>query len=121
MCIVCYNSWLRKTNPEYKRKCAESSAKARNKPEGIRARNNSLLKQRYGITIDDRERMHAEQNAKCKICNLEKPLVVEHNHKTGNVRGLTCEKCNMMLGVLENNWKILHVAMSYLATEGKVV
>lgn len=68
-----------------------------------------LYKKKYGITVDDYNRMLQEQGGKCKICNetgdskdgRRKFLCVDHCHKTGKVRGLLCMKCNTSLGAFE--------------------
>lgn len=59
------------------------------------------LKRKYGITIDDYNKMFIEQNGKCFICGLEKKLVVDHDHKTGEIRKLLCHGCNTVLGKIE--------------------
>ena len=46
------------------------------------------LKQRYGITLVDYDRMLEEQDCKCKICGSKDRLVVDHCHDKGHVRGL---------------------------------
>jgi hypothetical protein len=62
------------------------------------------LKKKYGITVDQWDRMFQRQNGKCPVCT--KPIYqpnnkfgkraapVDHDHKTGRVRGLTCLRCN---------------------------
>ncbi|MFG2824663.1 endonuclease VII domain-containing protein [Kitasatospora sp. NPDC048365] len=75
----------------------------------------------YGLTIEDFERMLAEQSLKCAICAVEfdpeehdrKP-VVDHNHKTGAVRELLCHKCNLALGHFEDDVTRLRSAIDYL-------
>jgi recombination endonuclease VII len=54
----------------------------------------------YGITLEDYDRMLEEQGGLCKVCRKpsEKPLVVDHCHVRGKVRGLMCDGCNHMLG-----------------------
>jgi Recombination endonuclease VII len=73
---------------------------ANNNPEKIKSK---ILKYRYGITLNDYNRMFTEQNGCCKICNihaseLKGPLQVDHSHITGIVRGLLCGLCNSRLG-----------------------
>lgn len=56
------------------------------------------LKRSYGITHDDYVRMLKAQGGGCDICGLKpkkgKHLDVDHNHKTGKVRGILCRYCN---------------------------
>lgn len=58
------------------------------------------LRRKYGITPEDVDAMLKEQGFKCKLC--KKPLrstpFVDHDHKTGRVRGLLCRACNISVG-----------------------
>ena len=56
------------------------------------------------------------QNGKCAICGerKDKTLVVDHNHKTGEVRGLLCGHCNHVLGFAKDNINILNKMIDYL-------
>jgi len=68
---------------------------------------NNKLKKNYGITLDDYDEMLFEQGGKCVICGisenyLKRNLDVDHDHKTGKVRGLLCIKCNTTLGWYES-------------------
>jgi len=45
----------------------------------------------------------------CKI-----NMVIDHNHKTGTVRGLLCHNCNLLLGKVRNDFKMLKKAANYL-------
>lgn len=77
------------------------------------------LKCRYGISIETYEQMLRNQEGRCAICpTLDikgKPLHVDHDHETGQVRGLLCRRCNNMLGMAGDSVEILGSAMSYLA------
>ena len=53
----------------------------------------------------------------CPICEEVKPLVVDHSHDTGNVRGLICRECNLGLGNFYDNLKALANAITYLQNE----
>jgi len=73
-------------------------------------RKNVILKNVYGITLDDYNRMFNEQNGKCAICQrhqneLTKSLCVDHNHKTKQIRALLCITCNTDLASVENRLK----------------
>ncbi|MGH7974764.1 MAG: endonuclease VII domain-containing protein [bacterium] len=59
------------------------------------------LKYKYGITFDQYNTLVKKQNKKCAICFDDNSLCVDHNHKTGKVRGLLCKSCNSRLGWFE--------------------
>jgi len=50
----------------------------------------------------------------CVICGVNDKLVVDHNHKTGKIRGLLCNKCNMAIGLLQDDPMIVEFAKMYL-------
>jgi len=57
------------------------------------------VEQTYGISGDDYQRLSDASNGKCYICagGSKKRLAVDHDHKTGEVRGLLCLVCNHYL------------------------
>lgn len=77
-------------------------------------RNRNLVKN-YGITLEQYNTMLAVQNGVCKGCKKSevargkryRHLSVDHDHKTGKIRGLLCNKCNRSLGLLEDNFDCL--------------
>ena len=50
----------------------------------------------------------------CVICGSQEKLVVDHDHKTGNIRGLLCNHCNRGLGHFRDDPMILEFAAQYL-------
>ena len=79
---------------------------------------------KYGITIGDYEALLSDQDNKCAICGITqketgKRLFVDHDHDTGNVRGLLCSHCNTGLGMFRDSPEILIEAISYLQTGEK--
>jgi hypothetical protein len=62
------------------------------------------LKLYYGITLIQYNEIFNSQNGCCKICGthqseLKKALFVDHDHKTGKIRGLLCHQCNIGIGI----------------------
>jgi peptide methionine sulfoxide reductase MsrB len=73
------------------------------------------LQYKYGISLEDWQRMFDSQNGCCAICDKRTDdLVVDHNHESGEVRGLLCRKCNSALGFVFENEKILERMKDYL-------
>lgn len=96
--------------------CARSRINYREKPE-IRLR--ADLKARYDMSLEEFERLLAEQNGVCAICGLPEMgkfsrLSVDHSHESGLIRGLLCNRCNMGLGMLQDSQKTLKAAIRYL-------
>lgn len=93
---------------------------------GKRQNRNRLLRYFYGITLEDYERMSAEQDHACAICGSEASLEqcsvlhVDHDHVTGAVRELLCSKCNNGLGSFRDVPERLEQAAAYLRKHGKV-
>lgn len=101
----------RAANPDRPREQWRSYARRRT-PE---QRRSWALKKNYGITIDDYNRMYAEQHGSCVICRKSFPVLdVDHNHETGKVRGLLCKKCNKGLGHFDDQPVLLFSAIDYL-------
>lgn len=50
----------------------------------------------------------------CTICGEEKPLVIDHDHATGQIRGMLCNNCNIGLGHFYDDPKLLEFAQQYL-------
>ncbi len=70
----------------------------------------------YGISFNDYTKLLKQQNRRCKICGLKKPLVVDHCHINGHVRGLLCTQCNSGLGFFKDTSEFLMSAITYLET-----
>lgn len=80
---------------------------------------NIRLKYKYGITLDDYDIYFKLQKGRCGICKTKKlcrngRFYVDHNHKTNEFRGLLCNKCNVLLGMINDRIKLLKRAIRYL-------
>ena len=74
------------------------------------------IKHKYGLDHKTYDAMLAS-TSHCPICERDKPLVVDHSHDTGIVRGLICRECNLGLGNFFDNIKTLTNAIQYLENE----
>ena len=86
-----------------------------------KARFESHLKYTYNLKLEDYNKMLEDQNYKCNICGSSNSstsqhdrLVVDHNHKTGKIRGLLCDKCNRALGLFCDSKELLEKAIQHL-------
>lgn len=89
----------------------EARAKAGHERRGPVHQRAYALMRDYGITLEEHDAMFAKQDGKCAICRCTRPdgcrmrsnyLYVDHDHKTGKVRGLLCSACNTHLSSFEN-------------------
>lgn len=74
----------------------------------------------YGIDVADYDRMLEEQGGGCYICGKKpekRALDIDHDHKTGKVRGLLCSNHNRGIGLLEDDISLLAKAIQYLARQ----
>lgn len=79
-----------------------------------RARN---LRNNYGLSPEEYEDMYLALGGHCQICDAHKDiLVVDHDHDTGEVRGLLCHKCNASIGMLRDSLELLTRAADYVRT-----
>jgi hypothetical protein len=101
-----YARSLREKSPEYKEKMRVVNIK-------------TCLKKKYGMTLEQWEKMFSDQNGKCAICKtnqkeLNKRFSVDHDHITNKVRGLLCNNCNRAIGLLKDEYQILINAAEYI-------
>jgi hypothetical protein len=104
----------------YCRECSNTRAKgSRQRLHG--GSRHYHLKRRYGIGADEVELALRAQLRHCPICLTpltEETVRVDHDHKTGALRGLLCFNCNGGLGQFKDDPALLRRAASYL--EGDV-
>lgn len=82
---------------------------------GILVNREHRLKKKYGIVQADFEAMKSSQADCCAICKIEvDKLVVDHDHVTGVVRALLCNKCNIALGLMDENVERFIAAAEYI-------
>ena len=103
LCGTCYNRVQRANNP--RRNLAND------------------LRKNFGMSLGDYDKLFESQNGKCALCGADANdtvngkvtrLAVDHNHETGEIRGLLCGNCNRGIGNLQDSTKILTKAIDYL-------
>lgn len=82
---------------------------------------NFLMKKKYGIGVEEYNKLLQQQNGRCYICQdlsengRDGFLHIDHDHSTGKIRGLLCSTCNAGLGMLKDHPDILMKAAFYLS------
>jgi hypothetical protein len=108
--------------------CLRCKRARENTPEAKEMKRDRELKRRYGIMAWQYDELVLEQRNKCAICSKHetktnefgepRPLVVDHDHTSGYVRGLLCCACNKALGHFGDTEDLLHSAIYYLSGWG---
>lgn len=127
MCIPCRKKYEKKNRQTDKFKNSNKIKTRRwrllNPEKSDRTVQASSLKRLYGITTEQYENIIVLQNNGCGICGMTQKesvnkfkirLVVDHNHETGEIRGVLCSSCNRSLGLLGDNIEKLNLAIEYL-------
>lgn len=73
------------------------------------------LATKYGLTLEQFDALLLRQDNACAICSRRHvTLCVDHDHSTGEVRGILCRKCNALLGQVDDDPNLLARAIQYL-------
>jgi len=80
----------------------------------------SHIMKRYGLTFADVDRMWVAQEGKCGICDVAIPrrygkgMTIDHDHGTGSVRGLLCNRCNRAIELFEDSVGLLRESARWI-------
>ncbi len=134
LCRSCYEKQLRHTNPEFAerqrincRKWVEEHKaykraldKQYRKLKGTSEYNHFRKCKLYGLTPQDYDTLLQKQDGCCAICRRppgKTRLAIDHCHKTGQIRGLLCFRCNWGMSYFKESANILSRAAQYLKGE----
>ena len=97
-------------NKKYRCKTCHTKQVRQHRSENLE-RYRMLQKMRvYGLT----ETEYKALSKKCECCSSIKNLGIDHNHKTGEVRGILCTTCNTALACLKDNPKLIIKLSKYI-------
>jgi hypothetical protein len=136
-CKTCFVQYRKEYHIEHSKELnAKSSQWAKNNPDKVRKNGlkyrsshreeekNRALKYKYSLSSEDYENILEKQNGVCVVCGREetavdrngniKKLQVDHDHITGEIRGLLCSTCNRGIGYLQDDIYIVEKALQYL-------
>ena len=95
--------WREKNREKHNEQAKKSHQK--NKHKHVDKVKNYHLISKYGVTLDEKNKMIEEQKGKCKICGEEfknsRSTHLDHCHNTGAIRGILCHVCNTKLAWFE--------------------
>jgi len=114
--------WKKKGSPDgHDTRCKQCRNGIRNSdPETKERKRRAALKHKYGITVEQYDSMLESQGGVCASCGLgevrkeTENLAVDHDHKTGQVRALLCQKCNTALGLLDDDPLKISALLEYI-------
>lgn len=125
-----YNSTVYKTGKAYICKVCQNFMRKRwikDDAERYKESNRRAgLKHKFGMSVETYDEMMHNQKNCCAVCKTTNPngegvengknryFSVDHDHTTGAVRGLLCNKCNRCLSFMQDNVKVLAEAIKYL-------
>jgi len=113
-----YRKQYYQKNKEFCHQLTYNWKKRNNEARKLHARK-SLLKRSYGITLEQYEEILQKQDYKCAVCKRHKDeftknLAVDHDHKTGEIRGALCTHCNRTIIGRSRDAEIFMNAYKYL-------
>ncbi len=123
---LCKKCYCNRPERKAKIKAHDSTPERRAKlNENAKKRNaNGLwLRIKYGLSLEDYNKLLSDQDGGCAICKREdsgrerdknRRLVVDHDHTTNQVRGLLCHRCNVGLGCFDDSPELMATAINYL-------
>ena len=77
------------------------------------------IKYRYKTTVEEAAKLVELVKKNCQICGQaadwkKQRLCIDHDHRTGKVRGVICHSCNVTIGHVKERVEILHQMIRYL-------
>ena len=99
LCGACYQRWYREHIPGAAEAHRQSNKRwLQDNPD---KRASLVRRSRYKLSDEEYAQLLQQQQSCCGICREQKPLSIDHCHKTMKVRGLLCRTCNLALGLYE--------------------
>lgn len=91
----------------------------RKNTEKARMSSRVCLWKKIGASLEDYAELFWIQRGRCAICEahdseLTRHLAIDHDHRTGMIRGLLCGNCNRGMGLFFDKPGLLIRASSYL-------
>ena len=114
LCSACKDCWKIRSAEVYRK----------NPEKEIRRRYVYRLVKTFNMTLEQKEELFNKQGRVCAICKsenvgrkikgIDQTWPVDHDHKTGKVRGILCSPCNLVLGLVNDSKDRLSAMIGYL-------
>ena len=126
---IYYKKWRELNRDDYNKKRLDWANKDRERR--TKQARKSHLKTTFNITLDDYDLMVKNQNGLGLICHKKPKKIkyknkknpdfhIDHDHKTGKIRGLLCYNCNIGLGKFNDDIEIMKSAINYLNNNNSI-
>ncbi len=119
-----YYSGARRSDPAFRLKKSQYDRQYRGREKVILTARMKRYKRlwkncTHQQALDNYNNLYKAQQERCAICRRHQSLVwktlcVDHDHKTGEVRGLLCDNCNRGIGLMNDDPALLKRAVEYL-------
>jgi Recombination endonuclease VII len=116
-CNIDQAALWRKNNPE---RNAVAHLKSQRRPEAKRAAWVNRIWKLYKLTPAQYKALLDGQDSRCAICRSDDPngphriWQIDHDHSSGRVRGILCNRCNLTIGRFDDDPGLLEAAAAYL-------
>jgi hypothetical protein len=108
------------------KECKNTKARETTTTKQIRAQN---MRRLHDVSLKEYDRMFVEQGGVCYVCKqpetaksrtgIVRPLAIDHDHETGEIRSLLCHVCNVALGFIEKDPERTRMLIEYKEEMGK--
>jgi len=131
-CIPCHKEANQASRERNREKDRERSARWRaNNPQKVKEKRDRYYQknkeklnanrrkqhflEKYDLLPTELAELQKKSKGHCMICRKKvEKLCVDHNHRTGEVRGMLCQRCNLALGQFNDDPRLLKSALAYL-------
>src|SRR3990167_2167039 len=121
LCIRCSRQAL--SGMSHCAHCLQKERERPTRPQNKATYRNWYYLRRYGLSLAEYERLFQAQGGKCAVCQTKTArttrgrtdvLHVDHNHGSGQIRGLLCLRCNRAVGLLRDSAAVAQQLVNYL-------
>jgi hypothetical protein len=95
----------------------QNARRAENRGVWLEYMRKQNLQRQYGLTPEDRLELFESSDGLCALCYERPAIHIDHDHKTGRVRGALCGSCNTGLGYVEKMGATSPSIEEYLSTD----